>query len=46
MCHEVITSYKNIGELIADGWAIDMFDSSLVHDLNPEEKEKFAAIFL
>ena len=43
---EVITSYKNIGELIDDGWAIDMFDSSLVHDLNPEEKEKIAAIFL
>ena len=42
----LIAEYENIEELVADGWAIDPYDSKILSDLNPHTESDTAAILL
>ncbi|MBR4599963.1 MAG: hypothetical protein IKO39_07935, partial [Treponema sp.] len=42
----LIAEYENIEELVADGWAIDPYDSKILSDLNPHTESDTVAILL
>ena len=42
----LIAEYDNIEELVADGWAIDPYDSKILSDMNPHTASETVTIFL